>query len=78
MDGEAGKAGSGAEIEEGGVGGQAGDEVEAGEETLAEVAADDFLGFADGGEVGAGVPLEEQVEVGGELGIEGRCYGVVA
>ena len=41
-----------------------------GEEALAEVAADDVFGVADGGEVGAGVPLEEQVEVGGELGVE--------
>ncbi len=66
-DGEAGKACSGAEVEEGlGVGG----EMVGGEEAFAEVAADDLFGVADGGEVGAGVPFEEEVEVGGELGEE--------
>ena len=61
------KAGSGAEVEEG-----RGVEVEvtAGEEALSEVAADDLFGAADGGEVGAGVPFEEEVEVDGELGGE--------
>ncbi len=59
LDGETGKAGSGAKVEKGGAGGQAWDEVEAGEEAFAEVAADDVLGIADGRDVGAGVPLEE-------------------
>jgi hypothetical protein len=40
----------------------------ASEEAFAEVAADDVFGVADGGEVGAGVPLEEEVEIGGEPG----------
>ena len=66
-DGKAGKAGSGAEIEEG----VRGRPMCCGsEEALAEVAADDLLGVADGGEVGTGVPLEQKVEVGGELGAE--------
>ena len=34
-----------------------GGDVACGEEALAEVAADDLFGVADGGEVGAGVPL---------------------
>ena len=38
-----------------------------GEETFAEVTADDFFGVADGGEVSSGVPFEEQVEIDGEL-----------
>ena len=46
-----------------------------GEEAFAEVAADDLFGVADGGEVGAGVPFEEEVEVEGELGDQG-CGGI--
>jgi len=63
-DGKAGEASSGSKIEEG-----AGVwvEVTGGEEAFSEVATDDFLGIADGGEVGAGVPLEEEIEVSGEL-----------
>jgi len=61
-DGKAGKAGPGAEVEEGG---GVGVEMGGGEEALAEVAADDLLGIADGGEIGASVPLEEQIEIGG-------------
>jgi hypothetical protein len=38
-----------------------------GEEAFSEVATDDFLWVADGGEVGASVPLEEEIEVDGEL-----------
>jgi hypothetical protein len=52
-------------------------EMDAGEEGLAEVALDDFFGVADGGEVGAGVPLEEEIEIGGELGVEGSGEGDV-
>src|ERR1700679_282252 len=44
--------------------------MDAGEEALAEVAADDLFRLADGREVGSGVPFEEQVEIGGELGGE--------
>ena len=50
-------------------------ELEAGEEAFAEVALDDGLGVADGGEVGAGIPLEQEVQVGGELGVEARGDG---
>ncbi len=63
--GEAGEAGSRAEVEEGG---GAGIEVLGGEEAFAEVAADDLLWVADSGQVGAGVPLEKEVQVGGEPG----------
>ena len=66
LDGKAGEAGAGTVVEEGG----AGAEVGGGEEALAEVAADDVLGGADGGEVEAGVPLENEVEIGEELGGE--------
>lgn len=60
---EAGKAGSRAEVQEGlGVGGQ----MAGGEETFSKVPADDLFRIADGGEIGPGVPPEEQVEVGGE------------
>jgi hypothetical protein len=34
-----------------------------GEEGFAEVAGDDFFGIADGGEVNAGVPAEEYIDV---------------
>jgi hypothetical protein len=61
--GEAGEAGSAAEVEEGG---GCWVKVAGGEETLAEVAADYLFGITDGGEVGAGVPLEEEIEVEGE------------
>ena len=63
--GQAGEASSGAEVEE-----SAGVWVEVlgGEEAFAEVAADDLFRVADGGEVGAGVPLEEEIEIDGELG----------
>ena len=67
-DGQSGEAGSGAEVEEAG---GAGVEMPGGEEAFSEVTADDLLGIADGGEVSAGVPLEEEVEVGGEMGEEG-------
>jgi hypothetical protein len=64
-DGDAGKAGSGAEVEEGfGLG----VDMLRGEEAFAEVTADDLFGVTDGGEVGAGVPLEKKVEVEGEFG----------
>jgi len=37
------------------------------EEAFSEVAADDLFRVADGGKVGAGIPLEEEIEVGGKL-----------
>jgi hypothetical protein len=55
-DGQAGKAGSRAEVEEGlGVGAQ----MATGEETFSKVPADDLFRIADGGEIGPGVPSEE-------------------
>jgi hypothetical protein len=62
-DGKAGKAGSGAKVQEG-LG--AGSQMAGGKEAFAEVATDDLFGITDGGEVGAGVPLEEEIKVGGE------------
>lgn len=38
-----------------------------GEEAFAEVALDDLFRAADGGEADAGVPAEEEVEIGGDL-----------
>jgi hypothetical protein len=40
-----------------------GEEVAGGEEGFAEVAGDDFFRIADGGEVDAGVPTEEYIDV---------------
>jgi len=37
------------------------------EQALTEVATDDLFGISDGGEVGASVPFEEEIEVEGEL-----------
>jgi hypothetical protein len=59
--GEAGESGSGAQIEEG----IAGADVLGGEEALAEVTGNYFVGVSDSGQVGAGVPLEEEVQVDG-------------
>lgn len=71
-DGEAGKTRSGAEVEQGrGVGVK----VTGGEETFSKVAANDLLRFADGGEIGVCVPLQEKVEVDRKLGEE-RCGGI--
>jgi hypothetical protein len=64
---QTGKTGSRAEVKEGP---DAGVKVAGGKEALAKVAADDLLRIADGGEVGACVPFEEEVEVGGEVGKE--------
>jgi len=63
-DGKAGEAGSGAEVEEGLCGG----EMSGGEEAFSEMTSNDLFGVADGGEIGAGVPLEKKVEVEGEFG----------
>jgi hypothetical protein len=65
--GEAGEAGPGAKVKKGS---GAGINLAGGKEALAKVAADDLLRVADGGEIGAGVPFEEKVEVKGELGEE--------
>jgi len=62
--GQAREAGSGAEVEQGAGGGR---KVLRGEEAFAEVTLDDLFGVADGREVGAGVPFEEEVEVEGEF-----------
>ena len=71
LDGQAGKAGAAAEIEEL-VLGIARAEVAGGEERLAEVALDHSLGSAQGGEVHALVPAGEQREMdvdGGEQSV---------
>jgi hypothetical protein len=65
--GQTGKTGSRAEVKEGP---DAGVKVAASKEALAKVAADDLLRIADGREIGAGVPFEEEVEVSGEVGKE--------
>ena len=39
------------------------EEVTSGEEGFSEVAGDDFFGIADGGEVNAGIPVEEYIDV---------------
>ena len=75
LDGEAGEAGAGAEVEESSSGRKKRLDVDASEQAFAEVAADDFFRFADGGEVGAGVPAQEDVEVEAEVRVEGRRYG---
>ena len=72
-DGDSGETCSRAEVEEGG---GVGVEMTGGEEAFAEVAADDLLRIADGGEVSAGVPLEEEIEVEGELSVEVGRRGV--
>jgi hypothetical protein len=70
LDGEAGESGAGAEVGDRikgfhhrGHREHRGEEVAGGEEALAEVAGDDFFGVADGGEVDAGVPAEEYIDV---------------
>jgi hypothetical protein len=74
-DREAGEAGPGAEVEKCEY---ARVEVTRGEETLAEVAADDLFGIADGGEIGAGIPFEEKIEISSEAGEEvGRGIGKI-
>jgi len=72
FDGEAGEAGAAADVgnfqsfHRRGCGGRRGDQgkqMPACEEALAEVASDDVFGVADGGEVDAGVPAEEYIDV---------------
>jgi hypothetical protein len=67
-DGEAREAGPRAEVEEGG---GVGVEMAGGEEALSEVAPDDLFRIADRGQVGACVPLHQEVEIGGELRKDG-------
>jgi hypothetical protein len=43
--------------------GRAREQIAGGQEAFAEVAGDDFFGVADGGEVDAGVPAEEYIDV---------------
>lgn len=43
-----------------------------GEETLPEVTADDLPGIANGSEICAGIPLQEEIEIDRELGEEHR------
>ncbi len=67
LDGQAGKAGAAAEVEDVLLG-VAGEERAGGEERLAEMADDHLLGGAQGGEVHALVPAGEQVEVDADGG----------
>ena len=66
-DWQSGEAGAGSEVEERGRGGV---EVLGGEKTLTKMAADDIFRVADRCEVGSGVPLEEKIEIEGELAVE--------
>jgi len=63
-DGDAWESGAGAEVEQG-----VNSRWEAGgaEDGLEEMAAEDSLFVADGGEVGSGVPFLEEGQIGGEL-----------
>jgi len=74
VEGEAGKAGAGAEVQDGvDVLRKMGRE----EQAFTEVTGDDGLRLVDSGEVGAGVPFEKVVEVGAELTEEsGGGWGV--
>lgn len=63
-DGEARESCSGAEVEKRG---EIFGEGAGGEDGFEEVAGEDAFAIADGGEVGAGVPLLEEIEVGCEL-----------
>src|SRR5208282_6180312 len=65
---EVGEADSGASLRRTAGGGcphrsSGGEEVTRGEEGFAEVAGDDFFGVADGGEVDAGIPADEYIDV---------------
>ena len=66
FEGQAGKAGPGADVNT--VVGRrssvvSGEQVAGGKQRLSEVAGDDLLGIADGGEVDAGVPAEKYIDV---------------
>ena len=74
LHGEAGESCTAAEIENL-LGGVAGEELGGGEEGLSEVADDHFLGGAEGGEVHALIPAEEEREVGGDGFEEGSVKG---
>jgi len=74
-DGDAGKAGSAAEVEE--IGNVFRQELGT-KDGFEEVAAEDAFFVPDGGEVGFGVPLLEEGEVGGEFFSEFRGQGWVA
>ena len=70
LDGEAGETGAGTDIQQVPVASrQAAERIQmaGGKEGFAEVASDDLFGIADGGEVDARVPAQEEVEIAGEL-----------
>lgn len=69
-DGQAGEAGSRAEVEQGG---EAGGQGAGAEDGFEKVAAEDAFFIADGGEVGTCVPPLQKSEIGGELR---RCLDV--
>jgi len=69
FEGETGESGAGAYVGDcktlhhRGHGGRRREKIAGGEEALAEVAGYDFFGVADGGEVDAGIPAEEYIDV---------------
>ena len=70
LDGKAGESGAGTYVGDRFKGfyhrghrGRLGEEVASGEEALAEVAGDDGFGFADGGQVDAGIPAKEYIDI---------------
>jgi len=75
LEGYAGEAGAGADVGDGGTGqifqhrghrgrrGNAGEQMAGGEEGFAEVAGDDFFRVADRGQVDAGIPAEEYIDI---------------
>jgi hypothetical protein len=65
--GEAGESGSASKVEECGVRAQ----MLGCEEAFAEMAANYLFGAPNGREIRSGVPLEKQVQIGGQLRIEG-------
>ena len=77
-DGDAGESGAGAEVEQGL---NAGGEGDGAEDGLEEVAAENSLFIADGGQVGFRIPFLEEGQVGGELlalrGSEGWVIGLL-
>lgn len=77
LDRESRESSARTEVEKRRVCGKKWSEVKTDEEALAKVPADNLFRVADGGEIGSGVPPEEQIEVNAELGVEGRRYWCV-
>ncbi len=69
LDGQAGEAGAGADVEQtdaAGNGGVSREKVRGGEQGFANMSCHDIFRIARGGEIHAGVPAEQEVEVGGD------------